>query len=985
MIPKIRRLLNPPYSPQDILVLLGTFAVLSSVPIAGLMTQQGGEATPQAQATRPSDEEMVEKETLELLDLNSELDKAKGGEKQKIAGQMENVAKERKERLSSIVEKNPEEVLRVGLPEEVKDDLPKKVQEDIEEEVSLKGSLEVLHIDDLDNKQGRFLHFLQTKKEKFSLHAKDPLPIFPSGTNVEVSGVAVEDKIALDGEIKQDPKVLAASDTTGNQNNVVLLVNFQNDTTRRFTKSTAAGVVFNNSNSVNAYYQESSYGKASLSGDVFGWYTLPINKTCSYSSILSEAIKAADPAVNFRNYSGIIIGFPGSCGWAGLAYVGKVNVSTADGTVRTRVSWIIDRYFDLRVVGHEIGHGFGAWHANAYECGSVAIGPSCNSSSYGDPYDIMGSSFSGHFNAYHKEIFSWFDPGNVWTVTENGTFSIEPFETASAGRKIIKLPRDRNASGTPTTWHYLEYRKRTGFDSSLSGNVYDGALVHYGPKLLNTGDVHLLDTRPATSSRTDGALTVGQVFSDPAASVTATPVARTANNLDVDVDIGIEPCTSANPTVTITPTQVFAIPGSTKTFTVTVTNNDTSACGPSTFNLTRTVPAGWSSALSDSQLAINAQGSGSTTLNVTSAASAADGFYNVTATATNQADSNFTANDTATYAVSNDLEDPTVSITSPIEGSTVSGTVNVTASATDNIGVTKVEFYVDGSLESTDTSSPFVFSWDSTSVPNGSHNLTAKAYDAVGNVGTSIAVSVSVSNIDTQPPTVPTNLWKAQVSETQLNLYWNASTDNVGVEGYRIYRDGTLLTTVTTTSHADKTVSLGKTYQYAVSAFDAADNESARSSTLTVTIRDVTRPSTPAGLRARVISGTRVDLVWRASTDNVGVAGYRIYRNGRLIKVTTGRGYSDRGVRSGRTYYYQVAAYDAAGNRSPKSSVVRVTTPGTGTPRKLGDLNGDGRINIRDLSILLSRWRSTNKTSDLNDDGRVDVRDLSILISRWGR
>lgn len=95
---------------------------------------------------------------------------------------------------------------------------------------------------------------------------------------------------------------------------------------------------------------------------------------------------------------------------------------------------------------------------------------------------------------------------------------------------------------------------------------------------------------------------------------------------------------------------------------------------------------------------------------------------------------------------SGDTQAPTVSITAPSSGATVSGTTAVTASASDNVGVSRVEFYLDGGLQATDTSSPYSWSWDTTAASNGSHSLTAKAYDAAGNVGTSSAVSVTVSN-----------------------------------------------------------------------------------------------------------------------------------------------------------------------------------------------------------------------------------------------
>ncbi|MEA2238128.1 MAG: hypothetical protein QOC81_2852 [Thermoanaerobaculia bacterium] len=93
-----------------------------------------------------------------------------------------------------------------------------------------------------------------------------------------------------------------------------------------------------------------------------------------------------------------------------------------------------------------------------------------------------------------------------------------------------------------------------------------------------------------------------------------------------------------------------------------------------------------------------------------------------------------------------DVTPPTVSITAPLNGATVVGTVSINATASDNVGVTKVEFYVDGSLKSTDMTSPYSYSWDSTSVANGSHSLTAKAYDAALNNTTSAAIGVTVNN-----------------------------------------------------------------------------------------------------------------------------------------------------------------------------------------------------------------------------------------------
>lgn len=88
-------------------------------------------------------------------------------------------------------------------------------------------------------------------------------------------------------------------------------------------------------------------------------------------------------------------------------------------------------------------------------------------------------------------------------------------------------------------------------------------------------------------------------------------------------------------------------------------------------------------------------------------------------------------------------------------GTTVQGTIPVTATATDNVGVVGVQFLLDGApLGAEDLDAPYSISWDTTTVTNGSHTLIATARDAAGNVGTSAAVIVDVNNADTTPPTV---------------------------------------------------------------------------------------------------------------------------------------------------------------------------------------------------------------------------------------
>ncbi|HVM76745.1 MAG TPA: Ig-like domain-containing protein, partial [Candidatus Paceibacterota bacterium] len=144
-----------------------------------------------------------------------------------------------------------------------------------------------------------------------------------------------------------------------------------------------------------------------------------------------------------------------------------------------------------------------------------------------------------------------------------------------------------------------------------------------------------------------------------------------------------------------------------------------------------------------------------------------------------------------------DTTPPTVSVTSPANNATVSSTVSVSATASDNVGVTRVEFYLDGVLAITDLTSPYAWSWNTASSTNGVHTLSAKAYDAAGNIGVSGNVSVTVSNsvVDTTPPSVPTGLGVTGTTTSTVALSWTASTDNVAVTGYKIFRNGTQIGT----------------------------------------------------------------------------------------------------------------------------------------------------------------------------------------------
>ncbi|MDH5764678.1 MAG: fibronectin type III domain-containing protein [Gammaproteobacteria bacterium] len=188
------------------------------------------------------------------------------------------------------------------------------------------------------------------------------------------------------------------------------------------------------------------------------------------------------------------------------------------------------------------------------------------------------------------------------------------------------------------------------------------------------------------------------------------------------------------------------------------------------------------------------------------------------------------------------------------------------------------------------------------------------------------------NTVDAISPTAPGNVRLLVPAEfSAINITWDVSTDNVGVSGYRIFRDGVLLSTEIQNTYVDTSVTESTGYQYIVEAFDAENNLS-RSGVLDVVtpavpvVVDTEAPSVPVNLTTIDITSSQVTLGWSASTDNVGVSGYRIYRDGVFHITTTSFSFIDSGLSAGQMYVYSVSAYDAAGNESLLTADLSITT-----------------------------------------------------------
>jgi Gametolysin peptidase M11 len=584
------------------------------------------------------------------------------------------VAATRQETLAALMETDPGAVLRVVLPAALRAKLPHAVKDSVEEEVELEGTLEVLHED--RDEGSRFLFFLEAHKTRFTLHfAADPPMKFLTGDRVRVKGVRVKRALALlSGTTSVQTLLQIPPNTFDEQKTLVILVNFVDKAIQPYSPLDASSVVFGTTND---YYQKNSYLLTSLAGDVFGWFTIALNSSvCDYLEIASLADQASAAAgANLAAYTRRIYAFPKNpCTWWGLGTIGG-HPSRA---------WI-NGSFVLRVVGHELGHNFGDYHSHSLAC----AGSTCTASEYGDIWDIMGGT-TGYFTAFQKERLGWLNYSDevhrsppITTVTADGTYWIDPYETNTANPKALKILKATDSTTGKRTWYYVEYRAQLDFDS----NLVAGVLIHTGSE-SSANSSYLWDL-DQTTTITDWILDKGQSYGDPAASVTITALDVTIGGAAINVASGPMPCVGANPTVALSPsTTQSALPGTPVIYTVTVTNKDSSSCGDTPFVLSSTLPdVSWTGAFEQLTLTLSPGASGSTSFTVTSPAIAPDGLYTIGVTATNSANASFVGSASVTAMLVSTL-DVTVSTDHPSYTSPPPQTITI--SVTVRFGQTSV-------------------------------------------------------------------------------------------------------------------------------------------------------------------------------------------------------------------------------------------------------------------------------------------------------
>jgi hypothetical protein len=418
------------------------------------------------------------------------------------------------------------------------------------------GTLVVVHADDFRQQHASFWYSLRTKSGTFQLDVKGRGPADAGGATVRVTGVRTGKTIQVDAAAPNGgvsvlapapaaiPRATRVAAAPIAKRIAVVLLNFSNDGSQPFTPGIAQSIVFDNGDSVANFLTEEARGRITVSGDVFGWYTIAAtNDNCAWSTWGSQAQAAASAAgVDLNAYTNVVFAWPrtGSCGWAGLGYMpGRSSYNNGA--------------FSLRVVAHELSHNLGVAHASSLRCMDgatpVSLSSSCTFSEYGDPFTVMGGAAHYHNQAEQIGEMGWLAPGEVATATPGASYELAPLLGDDPTRpKLVRVARGDG------TWLYIDIRAPAGvsFDDFAPGSpAVSGLTIRMSPdNAAPTGspvNSRLIDANPATSTFADAPLPVGGMLTDPVSHLTITAVAIDGDGAIVAIGDGSPPPDTSPP------------------------------------------------------------------------------------------------------------------------------------------------------------------------------------------------------------------------------------------------------------------------------------------------------------------------------------------------------------------------------------------------------------------------------------------------------
>ena len=274
----------------------------------------------------------------------------------------------------------------------------------------------------------------------------------------------------------------------------------------------------------------------------------------------------------------------------------------------------------------------------------------------------------------------------------------------------------------------------------------------------------------------------------------------------------------------------------------------------------------------------------------------------------------------------NDIEAPSAPSNIAASNITHAGADLNWAASIDNVGIKDYSIYKNGNLIENSTNTSFQVN-DLDFSTEYSFYVIANDYMNNSSAQSDELSITTLSESDQEDPSLPTNLTAADITQTNLNLSWEASNDNFGVTGYTIYQNNEAIASTENISYLVTSLTPGTNYSFSVTAYDEATNESDNSEELNITTLNVPQALTaPTKLIPVNITQTTMSLNWTASSGGEGYLEYEIYQNGSLIGTTSNIIYNIFNLEASTEYSFHVIAKDSESNISDASNTAIAIT-----------------------------------------------------------
>lgn len=523
---------------------------------------------------------------------------------------LRNKIEERKQTLLKLASENPEEFLRIATLADEQQTFPEGIRENIEKRVDPEGSITYIHGDSLDKTPKSGYHYffnpdpseLENSTNVYNLYSTENIPSEITSKKIEIHGISIgANLVSKAGDIKPTNDLTFDFSgkrqlAQGNKKVAVILVNAYGESRNPpFSKESIENEFNAENNSVKRFFEQSSFGKFSLSADVFGWYNIatgPVSSTpCEFYNIddgifdddLLEwaslgVYEAKHQGVNLEGYDFISFMFPDppTCSRSMLAFVlgGKAESETARrlSIPQKPLSFhVFHSIFEEKIYPfiHELGHNLSLGHANSVTCNgkSVDFAQNCITTEYGDKRSVMGID-TEDFNGALKSYLDWIPRSNVFNLhydNQSGNYRLYAINSPSSGIQLITVAKSNNQVVAPRLYYYLEYRKQTNYTppGHATGISVRLGLADYGfwnilyPP-VDSPPTYAIDPFVRNEKILDGTFRDGDIFRDEINKIQIKQLSHTSEYAEVEIktsrefDQGSVP--PPNPPLSTTPT-----------------------------------------------------------------------------------------------------------------------------------------------------------------------------------------------------------------------------------------------------------------------------------------------------------------------------------------------------------------------------------------------------------------------------------------------